>query len=160
MSQPADKSIRLRISSTPRHLPVVRAAVEKLCELAGFDSQAATSVVLSLDEALTNVIRHAYLGAEDQPIDIELTPLDGPEPAAQASAGPALCRGIRVVVRDYGRPVDPARLQPRDLRDVRPGGLGVHIIRQCMDTVEYRPVEGGGTCLTMQKHLPAGDKDG
>jgi anti-sigma regulatory factor (Ser/Thr protein kinase) len=138
-----DKPVKLSISSTPGHLCVVRAAAEALCRALGFDEQAATHVVLSVDEALSNVIRHAYGGAEDQPIEVELGAMD-------ASQGV----GLRICIRDHGRSVDPAAIRSRDLDDVRPGGLGVHIMNECMDCVEYRPGEGGGTVLTMTKRLP------
>jgi anti-sigma regulatory factor (Ser/Thr protein kinase) len=55
------------------------------------------------------------------------------------------------VVRDYGRAVDPATIRGRDLSEVRPGGLGVHIIRSIMDEVCYEPAAGGGTRLNMLK---------
>jgi len=143
MSAPATvQTIRLSICSTPRHLRVVRAAVDALCEILGFDEPSRTQVVLSVDEAITNVIRHAYHGAEDQPIEVELAALD-------ASPGP----GLRIRIRDHGRRVDPGQIQSRDLDDIRPGGLGVHIIRESMDHVEYEPAEGGGTVLTMVKRL-------
>jgi len=138
-----NKPIRLTIFSTPCCLPVVRAALEKMCEMVGLDSRSAGGVVLSVDEALTNVIRHAYGGAWDKPIEIELSVIGDSAPA-----------GLRVCLRDYGRAVDPSQIRSRDLSDVRPGGLGVHIMQQCMDCVEYRPAEGGGTILTMVKRIP------
>ena len=134
--------IRLRISSSPSQLGVVRAAVEKTALLVGLEAKEADQVVLSVDEALTNIIRHAYAGAEDQPIEIDL--------AVVEDAGGSI---FRIRVRDYGRHVDPARIRPRDLSKLRPGGLGVHIIQKCMDSVEYRLGEGGGTVLTMHKKL-------
>jgi anti-sigma regulatory factor (Ser/Thr protein kinase) len=140
MSMIPNRTIRLTIFSAPCCLPVVRAALEKMCELVGFDERSAHGVVLSVDEALTNVIRHAYKGAVDQPIEIDLTVV-----------GEGSDTAIRICLRDYGPPVDPERIKSRDLTDVRPGGLGVHIIKHCMDSVEYRPLDGGGTMLTMVK---------
>jgi anti-sigma regulatory factor (Ser/Thr protein kinase) len=119
-----------------------------MCEAVGFDPEVAGQVVLSADEALTNIIRHAYKGASDGPIDIELAPV-GEEEATG---------GLRICIRDYGQYVDPLSIRPRDLSDVRPGGLGVHIMTQCMDAVEYRPADGGGTVLTMVKSVPADAK--
>ncbi len=140
MKHLCEKPLRLCISSSPTHLPIVRAALEKLCEKMGFDAEAVGQVVLAADEALTNIIRHAYCGEEGRQIDIELTPqYDG--------AGPRL----RIAIRDYGQHVDPSRIRSRDLGDVRPGGLGVHIMTQCMDQMEYQAAEGGGTVLTMTK---------
>lgn len=139
-----DRPVKLSIYSSPACLPVVRAALEKMCELIGFDSETAGAVVLSADEGLTNIIKHAYDGAADQPIDVELTPFGAPAAS-----------GLRIRLRDFGRVVDPSQIKSRDLRDVRPGGLGVHIMNECMDRIEYRPAEGGGTLLTMVKNLPA-----
>ena len=140
MKHLCEKPLKLTISSSPTHLPIVRAALEKMCEKIGFDHDAIGKVILSADEALTNIIRHAYAGAEDRPIDIELTPL-----CDEASPG------LRICIRDYGQHVDPSKIRSRDLADVRPGGLGVHIMTQCMDDVEYQAAEGGGTELTMTK---------
>jgi len=137
------KPVRIIIASSPAYLPVVRGAVEKMCQLLGFDDEGAGGVVLSVDEALTNIIKHAYNGAEDKPIDIDLAPL------TEGAAG-----GIRISLRDYGPSVDPEKIRSRDLDDVRPGGLGVHIMCECMDKLEYRRAEGGGTVLTMMKKAP------
>ena len=139
MMEGSTESVKMSILSSPTHLPVVRAAVEKMCELVGFDSETVGGVVMSVDEALTNIIRHAYDGAQDKPIDIELTTLEG--------------GGLEISVRDYGRAIDPARIKPRDLSEVRPGGLGLHIITKCMDRVQYSAVEDGGTLLTMVKNF-------
>ena len=142
------KTVRLKILSDPAELPRVRRRTEAVCEQIGFDSDTTGRVMLSVDEALTNVIRHAYGGRPGQPIEIELSPLSG------GSRG-----GLRIRVRDYGRVVDPAKIHSRALDDVRPGGLGVHIITNCMDRVEYAPAEGGGTVLTLTKHLPSDRQD-
>ena len=142
------KPIRLSILSTPAHLPVVRAALEKMCEAIGFDAEAVGKIVLSADEALANIIQHAYRGADDKPIDIELSPLVE-EPH----------RGLRICIRDYGEHVDRSRIRSRDLADVRPGGLGVHIMTHCMDELEYRPADGGGTVLTMVKDIRSRPKE-
>jgi len=139
------KPIELRFRSSPAHLPVVRAAIEKICELLAMDDETVGAVVLSVDEAITNVIKHAYKGNDDKPIDVTLTPVgvDGPH-------------ALTITLGDRGKYVDPATFKPRDLADVRPGGLGVHIILECMDEVTYAPREGGGTLLTMTKTLRPG----
>ncbi len=133
-----ESPVTLSIASSPAHLAIVRAALERFCQGMGFDEAATGQVVLSVDEALTNIIRHAYEGAEDRRVDIEMVPRTE-------------CLLIRI--RDYGRPVDRSTIRSRDLGDVRPGGLGVHIMTQCMDGLDYQPAEGGGTVLTMTKKL-------
>jgi len=140
--------VTITIFSVPAHLPIVRAAVEKCCELAGFGNEAAGEVVLSVDEALTNIIKHAYDGAHDKKIEIELDILGREVPA-----------GLEVRIRDYGRHASPEEIKSRDLDEIRPGGLGVHIMNKCMDRVVFEPVEGGGTLLTMTKTLSPGQEN-
>ncbi len=95
---------------------------------------------MSVDEALSNVIRHAYDNARDQPIDIELDWTEPPD-------------GVRIGIRDRGRCVGPERIRPPARDELQPGGLGLHIMTECMDRIEYSPAEGGGTVLTMVKRL-------
>ena len=142
MTYGPQKPVELSILSSPANLPAVRAAVEKVCQDVGFDSDAVGDIVLSVDEALTNIIRHAYKGAEGLPIDVKLTPIGGPQPKA-----------IEISLADRGRYMDPAQFKPRDLARVQPGGLGVHIITKCMDQVRYEARDGGGTLLTMVKDI-------
>ena len=52
---------------------------------------------------------------------------------------------------DYGRYIDPSRIASRPLDEIRPGGLGVHLIRSTMDVVEYNENRHGGTTLTLVK---------
>jgi len=52
---------------------------------------------------------------------------------------------------DWGPPCDPTKLKARSLDEIRPGGLGLHIIRGSMDAVEYRR-EGGSNCLRLVKY--------
>lgn len=138
------KPVKLSIFSSPAFLPVVRAAVEKMCEVMGFDAQGVGNVMLSADEALTNIIKHAYKGADNQPIDIEMLAVKDSQDD-----------WLQIQIRDYGPDVDLSQIKSRDLSDVRPGGLGVHIMSKCMDRLEYRHAEGGGTLLTMCKRISA-----
>ena len=144
MSYLPDKPVEISIMSCPGHLPIVRAALSKTCELIGFDEECCGAIILAADEALTNIIRHAYHGREDQPIKIEFNPLDEPEN-----------EGVVIRIRDFGMQVDPSKIKSRDLDDVRPGGLGVHIMNECMDDVRFAPCDDGGTVLIMTKKLPS-----
>lgn len=64
--------------------------------------------------------------------------------------------GYTLLVQDDGRPFDPTRLPPADVRaslaERKPGGLGVHLIRALMDSVRYTS-EGGLNTLTLTKRL-------
>ena len=134
--------IELTILANPAYLCIARAAVRKALEISGFDDQDADGVTLALDEALTNVIRHSYGGPCEKPIIIKLSQI--PNYRKKASA-------LEIVVRDFGKHVDPKTIKSRDLNEVRPGGLGVHIIQTVMDEVEYSCVSEGGMLLRMVK---------
>lgn len=135
--------VSLNILSNARSLPVVRGAVEQLAASEGFDANESHGLVLAIDEALANVIKHGYGGKTDQPITISLS-------VVQSDQGR---RGISIEVRDQGRQVDPSTICGRDLDDVRPGGLGVHIIKAVMDEASYSCPAEGGMCLRMVKFV-------
>ena len=96
-----------------------------------------------MDEALANIIKHAYQGQTDRPIEIDLSYLSDGE----------CCCGLDVVLTDHGRVVPIEDIHSRDLADIRPGGLGTHIMDCCVDAVEYTHPAGGGTQLRLRKHL-------
>jgi anti-sigma regulatory factor (Ser/Thr protein kinase) len=104
-------------------------------------------VALAIDEAVTNVIRHGYKGSAGQPIEVVID-------RVEREGAPAL----QVTIRDFGRQVDPAMIVGRDLEDVRPGGLGTHIIRTIMDEVEYTHRHPSGMQLRVLKVLKLPDE--
>lgn len=147
----AVRQVELKIESDPQALRSVRERTSAIAKAIGFDEEATGGIVLAVDEALANVIRHAYRGEPGHPIDISA--------AATEKDGRS---GIEIIIRDYGPPVDLKSIQGRDLREIRPGGLGMHIILSVMESAEYSKAEGGGTTLKMLKFLPlaVGSKQG
>ncbi len=145
--------VRMSIQSSPAHLPVVRGAVEQMCRVLGFDELDSGRAAAAVDEALANVIEHAYGSRPDEPIEVVLVPLGDDRG----------CVGLGVELCDRGRVVDAEGICGRDLQDIRPGGLGTHIMGCCMDVVEYTHPPAGGTRLRMVKYLPGrggGEDDG
>lgn len=135
--------IELCLLSQARYLCVARAAVSAALQKYGFGADPCAKMMLAVDEALTNIIRHGYEGREDGPIWLRLRPeqLNG-------------SNGVRIVIEDHARQVDPSAMRGRDLKDVRPGGLGVHIIREVMDEVTYEPRDDGpGMRLVMTRSI-------
>jgi anti-sigma regulatory factor (Ser/Thr protein kinase) len=104
----------------------------------GFADQQASQIALAVDEALTNIMKHGYDRRQDGRIWLKLRPLAQP---------PAL----EVVIEDEGKQVEPCQIKGRDLEDIRPGGLGVHIIKEVMDEVRYEKRNNSGMRLTMIK---------
>src|SRR4051794_10972228 len=63
-------SLRLKITSDPANLAPVRRAVEQFCREHRFNEAAVNEIGLVVNEAMANVIRHAYAGAVDRPIEV------------------------------------------------------------------------------------------
>jgi serine/threonine-protein kinase RsbW len=122
------EQIRLRIPSDPANLASVRQAVEKLCADAGFQTRACEEIGLFVNEAMANVIRHAYGGATDKWIDF----------TAHVSGD-----AVKIAIRDWGNGVNPEQVPPKPRDPMRPGGLGLICLRQMMDHVHYQPQEDG-----------------
>lgn len=137
--------IRVELLSNPAYLSGARELIASVCKRLGFDDLACSKVALAVDEALCNVIRHGYKYEEDRPIWISLWPL------IDAHGKP---EGVRLMIEDEAQQVDPACMKGRELEDIKPGGLGVHIIRDVMDDVCYEKREQIGMRLTMSKRVP------
>ena len=137
--------LKLELQSNPEALCLVRATVERAAEVLHFRDNETRAIVRSVDEALANVIRHAYGGRAGRPIEMYCRKLQfGPQNAASD--------GIEILLKDSGVPVKPSTLKGRPLDDVRPGGLGLHFIRQSMDEVEFSRKKGKNL-LRMVKYL-------
>lgn len=102
-----------------------------MAERLGFSEPECRAIVLAVDEALTNIIRHAYGGDTDKPIEAYFRRV---QDSRNGTPGEAL----EIVLEDRGVAVDGAKLCGRALDDVKPGGLGLHFIHESMDKVEFR----------------------
>jgi len=136
MAAPPDPQIDVRLASHPRFIQLVRLLATEGSLLAGFPDEDAERIALAVVEGFTNIIRHGYGGKTDQRIDIRLG----------APAGT-----FRMELEDWATYVDPSRIASRPLDEVRPGGLGVHLMKSTMDRVEYRKNAHGGTTLVLEK---------
>ena len=114
----------------------VRHSARSFLKKCDFDESSIELLVLGLDEACTNIIRHAY-HHDERPVRLEMERLRD---------------RVRFVLRDYGRPCDPNGIRSRALEDFRPGGVGVYIIRQVFDYVNYEP-RRRGTRLVLEKRF-------
>jgi len=127
--------LKLELHSDPKLLSAVRGAMERLTEILGLSAPESRSVTRAVDEALTNIIRHCYRGRLDQPIEVSCSRI-----RRRGAIGPE--DGLEILLCDRGPAVDPAKLRGRPLDEIRPGGLGLHLIRESMDSVEYRRTRG------------------
>jgi len=135
------ESLEIRLTSDPRWLRVLRAAVAQVGHVAGLDAQAVDHLKLAVDEACANIIRHAYEGQPGRPI------------VATFSLHPDR---LEVRLRDFGKKVPPDSIRPLAPDPSRPGGLGVHLLHSCMDEVVFEAADGEGMVLRLVKYLPGG----
>lgn len=124
------------LSSRTCCLPVVRATVGQLAAMIGWNESDARAITLAVDEALANVIRHAYHGREDGRIELQ-------------------CRAgqdeLQFRIRDTGDAPDPARICAREVGCDKIGGLGTHIIRDVMDSVSYESGVDGNWFVAVKR---------
>jgi serine/threonine-protein kinase RsbW len=150
-TQGRSPGLRLEVPSDPAVVAGVRREVEAYANKAGFDARAVEDVGLCVNEAMANIIRHAYRGAASRPILITADLL----PAAAAAgtrSDRADCGPVRltVTIRDWGNGFNPSSLPAREHDPCTPGGLGLICLRQLMDTAEFTP-QPDGMLLTMTK---------
>jgi serine/threonine-protein kinase RsbW len=126
---------KMELQSNPEMLCVVRNALGELTAKLGFSETDCRAVVLAVDEALTNIIRHAYLGNAERPIEASFRRIQVPRDGKSGDA-------LEIVLEDRGVTANPKKMCGRALEDVRPGGLGLHFIRESMDKVEFSRKKG------------------
>jgi anti-sigma regulatory factor (Ser/Thr protein kinase) len=120
-------------------LKAVREDVTMLAQNLGCGTEDVQDLVLAVDEACQNIIRHAY--GEDQEGEITLNIYHEDQE-------------LVVLLRDFADSIDVELAKPRNLDDVRPGGLGTHFIAEVMDEVEFMPPPSdGGNLLRMVKRI-------
>ena len=123
------------ITSDPANIAAVRHAVEGLAVEVGLDECAVGDVGLCVNEALANVMRHAYAGASDRPILVRAWFEND---------------ALVVTIRDWGNGVNPASLPPKSYNPYEPGGLGLICLQRMMTRAAYVP-QPDGMLLVMTK---------
>jgi anti-sigma regulatory factor (Ser/Thr protein kinase) len=137
-----DFHLKLVLPSDPRFLSIARFAVSEVCAISGLSEESCQRVTLAVDEALANVIRHAYKNRNDREIELD----------CQMGAD-------RIVFKllDQGEPPDPARICGQPLNEVSLSGRGTHLIKAIMDEMSYKQTPGKNE-LTLVKILPNAPK--
>jgi serine/threonine-protein kinase RsbW len=134
MTQPPPTELRLRLPSDPAEIAGVRHRAEAFARQHGFDECATGEIGLVLNEAIANVIRHAYENVPGKPIEIALRVADGV---------------LDVDVRDYGSGKIPdLRREKTEL--LTPGGLGLPCMKQMMSDLRFEK-QPDGMLLKMTK---------
>jgi anti-sigma regulatory factor (Ser/Thr protein kinase) len=126
----------ITIPSNPKYLSVIRAVTASMAEIYGMADNVTEDVKLAVDEACSNVIKHAYRGDTAQRIVVKFV----------------LRKGFEVVIEDSGIKAQPEFIEGRSLDDVRPGGLGIHFIRRVFDVFAFDKRKKKGNRLRLIRH--------
>ncbi|HRK33408.1 MAG TPA: ATP-binding protein [Candidatus Hydrogenedentes bacterium] len=136
--------INIDLVSDPRLLGSVRGLVRTYLLNEGFDSDRASEIVLAVDEACTNAMRHSYGGSTDNRLRLTVR---------------KYARGIEFVLRDRGVPVPVEKCERKeiavpDAAHLTPGGLGVQLIHRVFDEVKFQPGKTAGNRVVMRLISP------
>ncbi len=136
------KTISKTVLSRTDHLLEVRDFVSDAARQFGFGEEDVANIVLAVDEACTNIIKHAYQYAPDKEIFIAILRNNGT---------------FEVKIKDSGKSFNPDVLRPPDLKrnlsHHRRGGLGVYLMKKLMDKVEYSFAAGNNNEVKLVKYL-------
>ncbi len=138
---------KIRIPSDVARLVEVREMIRAAATAAGAEAAFADDLVQAVDETATNAIVHGHAGRPGW-VEVRL-----------AREGDRLV----VTIEDDARPFDPTVVPEPDLsvppERRRPGGMGVHLARLCVDEISHRLRPGGGNILTLVRRLEPGTKE-
>ena len=131
----------LTLPNDVQTVPQLAEFVDIVCEAVGFDMGTAMKMNLAIEEAVVNVMNYAYPAGVKGTVNID----------AKASN-----EWLKFVIRDSGSPFDPTAKSEVDTtlsaEERGIGGLGIHLIRQIMDSINYER-EDGCNILTLIKKL-------
>lgn len=132
----------LKIAGITENLEIIREFIRKLAIKSGFEEETAGQIELAVDEACTNVIRHAYNNDHRRKIDIKVM-LDAEK--------------MQICISDKGKGFNPDLLPKPDLRAYvetsKRGGLGIHLMRSLMDEVQFQFNPPKKNTVTLTKYM-------
>lgn len=136
--------LRLTIDSSLAELAVVVERFDRFATEEGLSAEIRGDVHLALEEVITNVIKHGYKGRPGHGIGLEI---------AVAAGEVVIC------VEDAAAAFNPLQAAAPDLALPlalkQPGGLGIHLVKQVMDRLDYERTADKNR-LTLRKRLPEG----
>ena len=127
--------------------------LKSLASRIGLEQSLAANLRLAIEEAVVNVIQYAYPKGTREKIKLEADVLE-PESTADTADNELL----RIIISDEGVPFDPTEMPEADTSlsaEERPiGGLGIFLMRELMDSINYERNDGRNT-LTLKKYITA-----
>ncbi|MDA7450371.1 ATP-binding protein [Candidatus Pelagibacter ubique] len=111
-------------SATLSNLKNIRLFVTNFLNDCELEMKLINNIKLAVDESVSNIIKHGYKGEdENNKIEIKLE---------------IIKKKLSIHLFDNGTPVNQKNIQPRNLKDIKPGGLGSYFINEIMDEVKWK----------------------
>jgi serine/threonine-protein kinase RsbW len=137
------KTVQVRLPSRLESIRAVSDMTTRYARRAHLEEQDAYQCKLAVDEACSNIIRHAYGGDSTGVFDVFIRIDDGV---------------FEIHLTDYGEPYDPQDIPSptmgNTIEDAQPGGLGLYLIRSVMDEVCYTPGPKGNRLVMVKWRSP------
>ncbi len=130
----APAPLQIRLTAETAQIAPARRAIEAFCVEAGFEDVAVGEVGLCVNEAIANIIRHAY---RDSKLLIDQQKI---ELRAEFDCSSGL---LRISLRDFGIGIAPGALPGEKIDPLKPGGLGLICLGRLMDKVSFSPQNPG-----------------
>jgi serine/threonine-protein kinase RsbW len=132
----------LNVKSRTENLSLIRDFISDKASESGLSNDEVENIMLAVDEACTNIIKHAYKSYPDGKIIIKVD---------------YNTDKLLITIIDYGSTFDPLIVPDPDLqkyyRDGRVGGLGMYLMKSLMDDVKYITVPGKYNQVLLSKRI-------
>jgi len=142
-SQLSTSDCNIEFHTSPAWFRTIRLLILAACQECGFSTRDAGQISMAVDEALSNIFRHGYQGSTEGRVRLTFKTTLNPSPK------------ITIELEDDAIQVDTDLIRSRDLDDIKPGGLGVHLIQTVMDEATWQKRVEGGMLLSMCKNSTA-----
>ena len=110
--------------ATLSNLKKIRATIKDFLKIYEVDLKTIKNIQLAVDEAVTNIIKHAYKEVNEKNIiKIELELKN---------------KKFLIHLYDNGVRINKKKIKPRNLKAIKPGGLGSYFINLIMDEVKWK----------------------
>jgi serine/threonine-protein kinase RsbW len=133
---------QLKVKSRTENLTKIRDFIYNNASVVGFSDEAIDNIILAVDEACTNIIKHAYNLSPEGEIIIKLK-FNG--------------KSLLVELTDYGISFEPDTIPDPDLQKYyqqhKVGGLGMYLMKTLMDEVKYITIPGEYNQVLLSKSL-------
>ncbi len=142
MGRESKNKFNLKVSSSSENLKIIREFINRIAMKGGFNTEAIEQIELAVDEACTNVIKHAHQYNSKETLELTVK-LDNNK--------------IEIIISDKGKGFNISHIAKPDIEksihEAKAGGLGIHLMRTLMDEVKFNFNPGKTNKLSLIKYL-------